>query len=314
MGNVAYLFPGQGAAAVGMGRDIVEVVPAAAEIWAEATAALPDLARLAFEGPLPELVQTIHAQPAIFAVDCAGFAALSAQGFAPAFVAGHSLGEYAALVGAGVLDFATGLRLVRARAEAMQAACDRPGIMLAVIGLPPDQVEAFVAAWDGEGVLVVANYNAPDQTVVAGDATAVREAAPRLTTAGARVAELAVGGAFHSPLMAPAEAAFLPILDAAAFQPARVPTVSNTTARASTDGEALRAALRPQITGSVRWQQSVETMLAAGVDTFVEIGPGRTLIGLVRRTAGKLGLQPRLLNVEDSASLARTRLALAGGA
>jgi [acyl-carrier-protein] S-malonyltransferase len=314
MGNVAYLFPGQGAAAVGMGRDIVEAVPAAAEIWAEATDALPEVARLAFEGPLPELVQTIHAQPAIFAVDCACLAALTAQGFAPAFVAGHSLGEYAALVAAGALDFATGLRLVRARAEAMQAACDRPGTMLAVIGSPPDQVEALVAGWDGEGVLVVANYNAPDQTVVAGDVATVREAAPRFTAAGARVAELAVGGAFHSPLMAPAEAAFLPILDAATFQPARVPTVSNTTAQASTDGEALRAALRSQITGSVRWQQSVETMLAAGVDTFVEIGPGRTLIGLVRRTAGKLGLQPRLLNVEDSASLAKTRLALAAGA
>src|SRR5919202_1590319 len=232
MGKIAFVFPGQGAAAVGMGREIAGASPAAAVVWAEATAALPALERLCFEGPLDELVQTANAQPAIFAVDCACLAALAAEGIQPDVVAGHSLGEYAALVAAGVLDFGAALRLVRARAEAMQAACARPGTMAAITGLDAAQVEAVVAAWEGEGVLAAANYNSPGQVVVSGDVAAVR------------------------------------------------------------------------------WEQSVETMLAAGADTFVEVGPGRTLLGLVRRTAAQSGARPRLANVEDAASLTKTLAAL----
>ncbi len=313
MGKTAFVFPGQGAAAVGMGRDIVEALPPAARVWAEATAALPELPRLCFEGPLDELVQTANAQPAIFAVDCACLAALTAEGIQPDVVAGHSLGEYAALVAAGVLELGAALELVRARAEAMQAACARPGTMAAVTGLDMAQVEALVAAWEGDGVLAAANYNSPGQVVVSGDVGAVRAAAHLFGEAGGKVTELVVGGAFHSPLMAPGEEIFLPVLAAAPFRDARVPVVSNTTARASTDGEALRAALRDQITGSVRWQQSVEAMLADGVDTFVEVGPGRTLLGLVRRIAGKSGARLRLANVEDPASLAKTLAVLRGG-
>src|SRR5579884_2412209 len=312
MGKTAFLFPGQGAAAVGMGRDIVAASPAAAAVWAEAAAALPALSRLCFEGPLDELVQTANAQPAIFAVDCACLAALTAEGVEPDVVAGHSLGEYAALVAAGALALSEALALVRARAEAMQAACARPGTMAAVTGLDAAQVEAIVAAWDGEGLLAAANYNSPGQVVVSGDVAAVRGAAPRFGEAGGSVTELVVGGAFHSPLMGAGAAAFRPVLDAAPFRDARLPVVSNTTARASTSGEALRAARRDQITGSVRWQQSVETMLAAGVDTFVEVGPGRTLLGLVRRTAAKHGARPRLANVEDAVSLAKTLATVRG--
>jgi [acyl-carrier-protein] S-malonyltransferase len=310
MSKTAFIFPGQGAAAVGMGQDLVSAVPAAAAVWQQATSLLPDLPRLCFQGPLPELVETVNAQPALFAVDCACLAALTGQGRTPDVVAGHSLGEYAALVAAGALDFPTGFALVLARARAMQAACARPGSMLAVIGLPPESVQALVDDWHSEGVLAVANYNAPDQVVVAGDTAAVEAAAAAFTAAGTRVTPLVVGGAFHSPLMAPAAAEFLAALDAAPFHDPRTPVVSNTTARPSTSATALRDALRPQITGSVHWHQSVEAMLASGVDTFVEVGPGRTLLGLVRRTAGKLGLQPRLLNVEDSASLAKTVAAL----
>src|SRR5579883_2156058 len=151
MGKTAFVFPGQGSASVGMGRDIVAASPAAAAVWAEVTAAVPDLERRCFEGPLDELVETANAQPAIFAVDCACLAALQDAGFDPDIVAGHSLGEYAALVAAGALSLQDALPLVRARAEAMQAACARPGSMLAVTGLPDEQVAALVAAWDGAG-------------------------------------------------------------------------------------------------------------------------------------------------------------------
>lgn len=313
MGKTAFVFPGQGAATVGMGQDLIAASPAAAAVWAEALATMPTLARLCAEGPLEELIATANAQPAIFAVDCACLAALTAAGVAPDVVAGHSLGEYAALVAAEVLSFGDAFALVLARGAAMQGACERPSTMLAVLGLEAATVEALVADYRGDGVLAVANYNAPGQIVVAGDTATVRAAAPRFVAAGARVTELAVGGAFHSPLMAPAEAVFVPRLDTARFHDARVPLVSNTTARATTSGEALRAALRPQITASVQWEQSVDAMLDLGVDTFIEVGPGRTLLGLVRRIAAKRDARPRLLNVEDSASLTKTLAALGLG-
>lgn len=310
MGKTAFLFPGQGSATVGMGHEIVASSPAAGAVWAEIAAALPELPRQCFDGPLEELVETANAQPAIFAVNCACLAALHAAGLAPDVVAGHSLGEYAALVAAGALTLAEALPLVRARADAMQAACARPGSMLAVTGLGAEEVEALVAGWDGEGILSVANYNSPGQIVVAGDRETMREAAPRFAAAGARVTELVVGGAFHSPLMEPAQALFLPVLERAPLRDARLPVVCNTTARPTTAAEELRAALRAQIVGGVRWEQSVDAMLAMDVDTFVEVGAGRTLGGLVRRTAQKHDARPRLLNVEDGASLATTLAAL----
>ncbi|HEY7065555.1 MAG TPA: ACP S-malonyltransferase [Chloroflexota bacterium] len=314
MGKTAFLFPGQGSATVGMGRDLVASSPAAAGVWAEISAALPELPRRCFDGPLAELVETANAQPAIFAVDCACLAALADAGLTPDVVAGHSLGEYAALVAAGALTLAEALPLVRARAHAMQAACARPGNMLAVTGLAAEMVEALVAGWDGEGILSVANYNSPGQIVVAGDRDAVRAAAPRFAEAGARVTELVVGGAFHSPLMEPAQPLFLPALERAPLHDARLPVVSNTSARPTTAAEELRAALRTQIVGSVRWEQSIDAMLDLGVDTFVEVGPGRALGGLVRRAAQKRDARPRLLNVEDGASLAKTIAALRGEA
>jgi [acyl-carrier-protein] S-malonyltransferase len=289
-----------------MGQALVAADPAAAAVWRTVTAALPTLDALCREGPLDTLVQTVHAQPALYGVDCACLAALTAAGVAPDVVAGHSLGEYAALVAAGVLDVADGLALVRARAEAMQEACARPGSMLAVMGLDAPQVEAVVAAWDGAGTLALANINSPGQTVISGDQAAIEAIAPALAQAGARVSPLVVGGAFHSPLMAPGEPLFGPVLAAAPFRAARVPLVSNTTAAPATDAAALRAALRSQMTGSVRWQPSVEAMLDLGVDTFVEVGPGRTLLGLVRRIAAAREARPHLLNVEDPASLAKT--------
>jgi [acyl-carrier-protein] S-malonyltransferase len=310
MGKTAFVFPGQGAAAVGMGQNIIAASPEAAAVWAEAVAALSDLAELCAEGPLDRLIATSNAQPAIFAVDCACLAALRAAGAEPDIVAGHSLGEYAALVAAGALAFSEALALVRARGEAMEAACARPSTMMAITGLEAGEVEAIVEDWDGDGVLAVANYNCPGQTVVGGDVATVRAAATRFTAAGGRVIELAVGGAFHSPLMAPAEAIFLPVLDRTEFREPLLPVVSNTTGRVATTAAQALDALRPQITASVKWEQSVETMLDEGVDTFVEAGPGKTLIGLVRRVAAKREARPRLLNVEDGSSLAKSLAAL----
>src|SRR5262249_35847750 len=229
---------------------------AAAALWREVTAAFPDLPRLCFEGPLDELVATANAQPAIFAVDCACLAALRAQGVEPDVVAGHSLGEDAALVAAGALELAAALSLVRARAEAMQATSARAGGMLAVSGLEPPRVEALVAAWQGDDILAVANYNSPEQVVVSGDSAAIRAAAPLFVAEGARVTELTVGGAFHSPLMEPAEAVFLPVLEVAPLRDAPLPLVTNTTARLTTQAHALRAALRPAVTGGARGPQT----------------------------------------------------------
>ncbi len=311
MGKTAFLFPGQGSAAVGMGRDIVAASPAARAVWDEVAAALPDLRRLCFEGPLEELVETANAQPAIFAVDCACLAALGERGVAPDVVAGHSLGEYAALVGAGVLDFETGLPLVLQRGELMErSAAARSGTMLAILGSNPDEVNATIEEWQQQGVIANANDNAPGQIVISGDVETLQAAAPAFRALGARVMDLPVGGAFHSPLMADGETAFAPHLEAAPFRDGRIPVVSNYTAAPAQTADNVKAALRRQITGKVRWRESVEAMLALGVDTFVEAGPGKILSGLVQRCTR--GQPVKILNVEDPASLEKTLAALTG--
>jgi [acyl-carrier-protein] S-malonyltransferase len=312
VGKLGFLFPGQGSTSVGMGVEIATVSPAAARVLDALREVRPDVHALCLEGPKDELIRTANAQPAIFAVDCACLTALEERGVRPDLVAGHSLGEYAALVAAGVVDFATGLELVVERSRLMeQATSARAGTMMAILRLAPERVAELVEAWQARGVIANANDNAPGQVVISGDTATLEAAAADFNEAGGRVMPLPIGGAFHSPLMQGAQEAFLPALEATMFADARVSVVSNVTARASREGATLKAALRTQITGSVRWRESIETMLAAGVDTFVEVGPGKVLAGLAQRCAQ--GRDVKVLNVEDAESLEKTLAELGAG-
>lgn len=294
-----------------MGEALAAVSPAARRVLDLLGELAPEVRRLCLEGPCEELIRTSNAQPAIFAVDVACAAALEECGIQPDIVAGHSLGEYAALVGAGVLAFEAGLPLVIRRGALMeQAASARAGTMLAALGSTPEQVDGVLAAWQARGIVANANDNAPGQVVISGDVETLQGVAAELRALGARVMDLPVGGAFHSPLMAEAEAAFGPLLDAAPFVRGRVPVVSNLTAQPASAPQAVRAALHGQMTGRVRWRESVDAMVAYGVDTFVEAGPGKVLSGLVQRCTR--GQPVRVLNVEDPASLEKTLAALQG--
>jgi [acyl-carrier-protein] S-malonyltransferase len=303
--KIAVLFPGQGSAAIGMGDALAAESPAARAILDQLSTFAPAVRTLSQEGPRDELIRTSNAQPAIFAVDCACLAALEERGIHPDIVAGHSLGEYAALVGASVIDFADGLPLVLMRGALMeQAAASRPGTMLAILGADPESVTSTIAEWQARGVIAIANDNAPGQVVISGDVETLQAAAPAFRALGARVMDLPVGGAFHSPLMQDGQEAFAPILDATPFRDGRVPVVSNFTGTLAQNADHVKAALRHQITGQVRWRESIEAMLAFGVDTFVEAGPGKVLSGLVQRCTR--GQAVTILNVEDPASLEKT--------
>jgi [acyl-carrier-protein] S-malonyltransferase len=234
-----------------------------------------------------ELRQTYIAQPAIFCVSVAALRALEAAGVPrPAYVAGHSLGEFSALVAAGALSFEAGLLLVARRAEAMQRAADaRPGSMSSVLGLSAEGVEMAVEATAQGQVLAVANDNAPGNVVVSGEWTALERLPAAAKELGAkRVVPLNVGGAFHSPLMAPAVEVFEPHLAAAPLRDPAIPVVANATAEPVSDADELRRLLARQLTGRVRWTESVRRMAALGVDTFIEVGPGTVLSGLIKRT------------------------------
>ncbi|HET7517660.1 MAG TPA: ACP S-malonyltransferase [Actinomycetes bacterium] len=286
--SVAFVFPGQGSQAPGMGLDFAEFDAAAAELYQWASACLGwDLAEMLRTASPDELRQTYIAQPAIFCVSVAALRALEAAGVPrPTYVAGHSLGEFSALVAAGALSFEAGLLLVARRAEAMQRAADaRPGSMSSVLGLSAEGVEMAVEATAQDQVLAVANDNAPGNVVVSGEWTALERLPAAAKELGAkRVVPLNVGGAFHSPLMAPAVETFQPHLASAPLRDPSIPVVANATAEPVTDAEELRELLARQLTGRVRWTESVRRMAALGVDTFVEVGPGTVLSGLIKRT------------------------------
>ena len=285
----AFIFPGQGSQKVGMGREWAEASAASRSAFDEADEALGfALSRLCWEGPEEDLQLTANTQPAILTASVAAWRAAEEAGLAAQVVAGHSLGEYSALVAAGTLAFADALRLVRRRGELMQEAVPvGVGAMAAVIGLPAPEVEEIARQAAGDEVCAVANYNAPIQTVVAGHRSAVERAVELARERGAkRALMLPVSAPFHCELMRPAREALAPMLEATEFRDPRVPVMTNVDAAPVASGAQAREALTRQVDSPVRWVESIERMVAdRGARRFVEVGPGGVLTGLMRRIA-----------------------------
>jgi len=291
--DTAWVFPGQGAQAVGMGQDLAQAIPAAREVFDAADAALGiPISRICFEGPEDELTRTVNTQPAIVTHSIAALVAALDAGtltHRPAMVAGHSLGEYAALVAAGAVPFSEGVRLVRERGRLMQEACDRePSTMAAVLGVEPDVLREICARFGA----ALCNFNAPGNITIGGTVAAVEAASAAATEAGAsRVVPLTVAGAFHTPLMQSAADGMRAVLAAVAFRDPGIPVVSNVTAQPITSAAALPEELAAQVVSPVMWVPSIQTMQAAGVSQVIEFGPGRVLTGLVRRIDRAIGIR-----------------------
>jgi len=285
--RIGLLFPGQGSQAVGMGKDLAEAFPEARQVWEAADDALGfGLSRLCWEGPEDELTLTRNAQPALLAHSAAVWAVLRAADLEVVCAAGHSLGEFSAYHAAGSLALADALRIVRRRGELMfEGGQKRPGAMSAVLGLDDAIVEGVCAQASDEGAVAVpANFNTPGQVVISGDAAAVQRAGSMLMDAGAKkVQPLNVSGAFHSPLMAVAEAGLREQLDGVDFRDPAFPIVSNVTAQAVADSATARDLLVQQLTSAVRWSYVVRTMLELGVTRFIEVGTGKVLTGMLKR-------------------------------
>ncbi|MDX2013506.1 MAG: ACP S-malonyltransferase [Myxococcaceae bacterium] len=311
MGSVAFVFPGQGSQYVGMGKALAEAFPEAKAVFDAADDALGEkLSTLCFEGPEEALKLTANTQPAILTVSVAAHAVFARRfGSAPAFVAGHSLGEYSALVAAGAMSLADGVRSVRARGTFMQEAVPAGvGAMAAVLGLAPEKVQQVcVEAAQGE-VVSCANFNEPAQTVIAGHAQAVERAGALLKAAGAkRVLPLPVSAPFHCALMAPVVPRLDEVLSKVAFKAPMAPVVTNVEAAPNAEAGRIKELLLRQVTGSVRWIEGVQALQQRGVTKVIELGPGKVLCGLVRRIAKDL----ECVNVEDPASLEKALAASA---
>lgn len=302
---LAFLFPGQGSQSVGMGKELAAMYPVAQETFDEADSALSyKLSKLCFEGPEDQLKLTEITQPAILTVSVAAWRVLQSKGVTPSYVAGHSLGEYSAHVAAGTLSFADAVRTVHNRGKYMQEAVPvGVGAMAAVLALPIDKLQEICEeAAQGE-VCCAANLNSPDQTVISGSKAAVERAAELAKRRGAkRAIMLPVSAPFHCPLMQPAQDRLAADLAALAFYTPEVPVMCNVDATLATTAEQARDALIRQVTAAVQWDKSMRALIGLGVESFVEVGPGKVLCGLMRQ----IDRARNCYNVEDEASLQKT--------
>src|SRR5450432_3245275 len=303
--KTAFLFPGQGSQAVGMGKDLADKYSAARQTFEEADDALGvKISQLCFEGPEDQLRLTENTQPAILTASVAAWRVLQEKGITPAFVAGHSLGEYSAHVAAGTMSFADAVRTVRNRGKFMQEAVPvGTGSMAAILGLSPDAVASVCSdAAQGE-VCESANINSPEQIVISGHVAAVERAVVLANERGAKRAKvLPVSAPFHCSLMKPAQERLAGVLGSLQLASPRFPVVCNVDARPVENPESAREALIRQVTGSVRWSESMQWLIAQGVQAFVEVGPGKVLCGLMRQ----IDRSKKCVNVEDEASLQKT--------
>lgn len=308
MSKLAFVFPGQGSQVVGMGQELFAQFPEAKAVFDAADDALSEkLSQLCFQGPEEKLKLTANTQPSILTVSVAAHAVFSRRAPAPAFVAGHSLGEYSALVAAGAMPLRDAVQAVRARGTFMQEAVpEGVGAMAAVLGLEPAKVKAICDEVAGTEVLAPANYNSNEQTVIAGHAAAVERAQAKLKEAGAkRVVPLPVSAPFHCALMEPVKARLEAVLKTVAFAAPAVPVISNVEAKPNQDAARILSLLVQQVSAPVRWVETVEELERQGVTKVVEVGPGKVLSGLVKRIAKGI----EVFNVESPASLEK---ALAG--
>lgn len=307
MTKLAYIFPGQGSQSVGMGKDLFDNFAVSRAVFEEADDALGfSLSEMCFAGTAEDLALTANTQPAILSVSVAAFRAMKAEGFSmPGFVAGHSLGEYSALVAAGAIEFSDAVKVVRKRGQYMQEAVPvGVGAMAAILGLDLQTVEAACAEAAGGEVCSSANINSPSQIVIAGAAGAVDRAIEILKERGAkRAIKLNVSAPFHCDLMKPAQEQLEKDLAEIKYRDLIFPIIENVTAQANQRGERVKTALTEQVSKPVRWAQSVEHLIAQGVNTFVEVGAGKVLSGLVRQ----INRDVRCLNVENTESLRNTK-------
>ena len=292
--NYTFLFPGQGSQKIGMGKDFFESFDIAKKRFEEANTILGrDLAKICFEGPEETLLATQNTQPAIFTLETIICDVLVQKGFAPVYVAGHSLGEYSALYAAGFFSFNEGISLVVRRGELMAKACEkRPGIMAAIAGMPKERIRELCAAGTA-GVVVCANENSPDQTVISGEINAVKDACERLKTNGAkRAIPLPVAGAFHSPLMQSAADEFAVFIESYTFKPPRCPVISNVTAQLETSPEKVKSLLIRQLISPVRWVDGMNVLSGLEFGTLLEVGPGSVLRNLAKKCNDRLNVLP----------------------
>jgi len=305
MSKVAFLFPGQASQYCGMGKDLAQNFPESQGALEQADAALGfPISKMCFEGTEEELKLTENTQPGILSVSIAAYRALEKRGVVPDFVAGHSLGEYSALVAAGGIEFADAVKLVRARGRYMQEAVPPgEGAMAAILGMAPSDVADVCKKASQGDVVSPANLNSPEQTVISGAAAAVKRAVEIASQSGAkRAVILPVSAPFHCALMMPAQKRLETDLRAARFSSLKFPLITNVDAEAITTGDEARESLIRQVTSPVRWLDSIREMIEAGVSVFVEVGPGKVLCGLLRQ----IDRSVRALNVEDAASLNAT--------
>ncbi|MDS1029910.1 ACP S-malonyltransferase [Bacillota bacterium LX-D] len=311
MPKIAFLFPGQGSQYIGMCQDLEKNYKIVKQVFETANETLgQDLKRLCFEGPEEDLKKTVNTQPALVTASVACLQVLKAEGISPQFVAGHSLGEYSALVAAGCISFADTVNLVRCRGELMENAFPQgQGGMAAIIGLKAQDVEEVCRNASAYGLVQPANYNAPGQTVISGEKEAIKQALILAQTAGAKkTVELAVSGPFHSELMGGAAVKFAEVLKKVTIKDPQIPIVANTNAQLLSGSEEILTALVKQLSAPVRWVETIEKLHSCGVDTFVEVGAGKVLSGLVKKIVSGV----TITNVQDMDSLQKTLSLLKG--